>query len=209
MPINNKRLQISLLLVLAVVALWSAMKPHDYFTWCLEVFPIAIALPILVVSHEKLPLTSLIYCLICVHAIVLLVGGHYTYAEVPIGDWAKETFHLSRNHYDRFGHFMQGFVPAMIGRELLLRTSPLKSGKWLVVILLLSCLGISAIYELIEWITAVTTGDSADAFLGTQGDVWDTQEDMATALIGAATALITLSRYHDRQLAKAGFSKQT
>ncbi|MDE1153649.1 MAG: DUF2238 domain-containing protein [Micavibrio sp.] len=171
----------------------------------MEAFPIFAGLPLLIVSREKIPLTCLIYCLLTVHAMILLVGAHYTYAEVPLGNWAKDYFHFSRNHYDRLGHFMQGLVPALLARELLLRTSPLKAGKWLFAIIVLSCLGISALYELLEWQTAVLKGEAAEAFLGTQGDVWDTQEDMATALFGAIFGLLAFGGWHDRQLQKAKY----
>lgn len=183
-----------------LVFLWSAINPHDYFTWVLEVFPILIALPLLLVTHKKFPLTPLAYGLVTIHAIILMVGGHYTYALVPAGGWIENTFNLSRNPYDGLGHLAQGFAPAIIIRELLLRTSPLKSGKWLFAIVVFACLGISALYEILEWATAALTGDSADSFLGTQGDPWDTQKDMALAGIGAALALLGLRRLHDRQI---------
>lgn len=166
----------------------------------MEALPVLIGLPLLVVTREKMRLTHLIYFLLWTHAVVLLVGAHYTYAEVPPFNWLRDHFHLTRNHYDRIGHFMQGFVPAMVARELLLRTSPLKPGKWLFAIIVLSCLGISALYELIEWAAALVSEDGATAFLGTQGDAWDTQKDMAFAFIGAVAALLTLGRLHDRQL---------
>jgi len=201
---KSKQLKIFLLLMLLLVTAWSFINPHDRFTWWMEAFPIFIGLPLLIVSHETIRLSNLIYCLLLLHAIVLLVGAHYTYAEVPLGNWAKDYFHLSRNHYDRLGHFMQGMVPALLARELLLRTSPLKAGKWMIAIILLSCLGISALYELLEWQTAIWKGEGADAFLGTQGDVWDTQEDMATALIGAICGLLIFARWHNRQLRDAG-----
>lgn len=168
----------------------------------MEAAPVLVALPLLALTYRRFPLTDLLYICIAAHGIILLVGAHYTYAEVPLGDWMRNAFHLSRNHYDRLGHFAQGFVPALIARELLLRTSPLKSGKWLTAIILLSCLGISAAYEIIEWIGAETLGQSADAFLGTQGDIWDMQKDMALALLGAMVALLFLSRAHDRALAR-------
>jgi putative membrane protein len=189
-----------LLAITAFVFVWSVIHPHDYFTWALEVTPAIIALPILLLTHKKFPLTPLLYILITFHACILMVGGHYTYALAPVGDWIKTALSLDRNPYDRIGHFFQGFIPALIIRELLLRTSPLKSGKWLFAIIVFACLGIAASYELLEWMAAATTGDAADAFLGTQGDVWDTQKDMALADIGAVAALITLSNLHDKQL---------
>jgi len=200
MTLQGKHLKIGLLLILMLVTAWSFIDPEDRFTWWMEAFPILIGLPILIVSHEKFKLTNFIYCLLLLHAVILLIGAHYTYEKVPLGDWAKQFFGFSRNHYDRLGHFAQGFVPALLGRELLLRTSPLRQGKWLFAILLLSALGISALYELLEWQTAIWKGEGADAFLGTQGDPWDTQEDMATALFGALVALLGFSRLHDRFL---------
>jgi len=193
-------LLLNLSLVLAAVFFWSAIHPHDYFTWFLEVVPALVALPILIITYPRFPLTPLAYILIFLHICILLVGGHYTYAEVPLFNWIRDTFHLSRNHFDRVGHFAQGFVPAILARELLLRTSPLRPGKWLNTIVICICLAISAAYELFEWSVAEITGSAADAFLGTQGDVWDTQKDMLTALIGAIFALILLSRLHNRQL---------
>jgi len=189
-----------LLAALIVVFVWSAAGPHDYFTWFLEVFPVVIAVPILLVAYPRFRFTILAYMLILVHAVILMVGGHYTYAEMPLFNWIRDEFHLSRNHYDRLGHFAQGFVPAIIARELLLRKSPLGRGGWLTFIVLSISMAISACYELIEWGVAEATGTAATAFLGTQGDVWDTQWDMFMCLVGATTALALLSRAHDRQL---------
>ena len=159
-----------------------------------------LALPILAYTYRRFPLTDLTYVLIAVHAVILMVGGHYTYARVPLFDWIRDAFDLSRNHYDKVGHFAQGFVPAIIGREILLRKSPLQPGKWLAFIVVSICLAISAVYELIEWVVAELTASGAEDFLGTQGDVWDTQKDMAYCLAGVIIALILLSRFHDRQL---------
>ena len=184
---------------LALLA-WSGLRPHDYFTWFLETAPIFIGVPILVATRRRFPLTPLAYRLILVHATILMLGGHYTYAEVPLGDWVKDALGLARNHYDRLGHFAQGFVPAILAREILLRKTPLRSGRWLFFLVTCVCLAISACYELIEWWTAVATGEAATAFLGTQGDPWDTQWDMFIALIGAVTAQLLLARGHDRQL---------
>lgn len=167
-----------LLTILCVVFIWSAIAPLERLTWWLEIFPILIALPILFLSYKNLQFTHLVYILMLVHAIILLVGGHYTYAEVPLFNWLRDTFELSRNYYDRVGHLAQGFVPAIIAREILLKKSPLVSGRWLFFIVCCICLSISVIYEFIEWWTAVLEGGAADAFLGTQGDVWDTQWDM-------------------------------
>ncbi|MEZ0226811.1 MAG: DUF2238 domain-containing protein [Alphaproteobacteria bacterium] len=175
----------------------------------MEAFPVLLGLPLLIVSREKFPLTLLLYCLIWAHMNVLLVGAHYTYAQVPLFADLSEYFHLSRNHYDRLGHFMQGFVPAIIARELLLRRAGIRPGRWLAAIIILSCLGISAVYELLEWATAAATGEAAEAFLGTQGDIWDTQKDMLLALIGAVTALVTLTRLHDRALRTLGWRPPT
>jgi len=197
---SNGRLALGVLAAILVVFAWSGIGPRDRFTWCLEVFPAALAIPLLLLTHRRFPLTSMAYVLVFLHAVILLVGGHYTYAEVPLFDWIRDAFHLSRNHYDRLGHFAQGFVPAILAREILLRTSPLRPGKWLFVIVLSICLAISAMYELFEYGVAVATGSAADAFLGSQGDVWDTQNDMLQCLIGSAAALALLSRWHDRQV---------
>lgn len=185
-------------LVSLVVSRIGALEPG---TWVLEVFPIFIALPILVATARRFPLTPLAYRLIFVHALILMIGGHYTYAKVPFGFWMEHAAHLARNDYDRIGHFAQGFVPAMLAREILLRRSPLERGKWLAFLVVCVCMTVSVTYEFIEWGAAVAGGSSADAFLGTQGDVWDTQWDMFTALIGAMTSLLLLSRVQDRELA--------
>jgi putative membrane protein len=183
-----------------LVLLWSAINPHDRFTWWLEVAPALVALPILLLTYKRFRFTDLVCVLIALHACILMVGGKYTYAEVPAFNWLRDHYHLARNSYDGMGHFAQGFVPALVMRELLLRTSPLKQGKWLFAIIVFSCLGISALYEIFEWAVAIRTGTGADAFLGTQGDPWDTQKDMALAGIGAVTGLLLLSKLHDRDL---------
>jgi putative membrane protein len=183
------------------VLIWSAIEPKDYFIWMLEVLPAVIALGILAATCKAFPLTPLVYLLILLHCIILMVGGHYTYAEVPLFDWLKEPMGWTRNHYDKVGHFAQGFVPALIAREILLRRSPLQPGKWLFFIVACICLAISAFYEFVEWWVAVATGTAAEAFLATQGYVWDTQSDMLYALIGAIVAQLLLGRLHDRQLA--------
>jgi len=188
--------------LVALVFIWSCINPHDRFTWYLESFPVMIIVPLLFATYRRFPLTHLLYALIAIHCIILLIGGHYTYAKVPFFDFLKDTFHFSRNHYDRIGHIAQGFIPAIGIRELLLRTSPLKPGKWLVAILIFGCLGISACYELLEWIVAAFTGEAAEAFLGTQGDPWDTQKDMFCALVGTIVSLLTLSHWHNQFLAK-------
>jgi putative membrane protein len=192
-----------LLVIIAVVAaafVWSAVDPYDRFTWFLEVLPVIVGVIVLAATYRVFRWTDLVYGLIAVHAIILLVGGHYTYAEMPLFDWLRDTFHLSRNYYDRVGHFTQGFVPAIMTRELLLRTSPLHAGRWLVALVVAACLAMSAFYEFIEWWVALATGEAASAFLGTQGDVWDTQWDMFLAFIGAILALMTLSGVHNRGL---------
>lgn len=190
-----------LALVLAVLA-WSGVGPKDRGTWLMEVAPVLLALPVLVATRRRFPLTPLLYALAALHAAVLCLGGHYTYAEVPAGFWVRDALGLARNHYDRVGHFMQGFVPALAARELLLRTSPLRPGRWLAALVICVALAISATYELLEWLAAVLLGQGADAFLGTQGDPWDTQWDMFLALLGATAALALLSRAHDRALAR-------
>ena len=192
---------ISLALVVAVVLIVSGINPYDRTTWWLEIFPILIAAPILVLTARRFPLTTLTYTLLAIHACILIVGGHYTYARVPLGFWMQNLLGLARNDYDRLGHFAQGFIPAILIREILLRTSPLRPGRWLFVIVTAMCLAFSACYEFFEWGAAVAGGHAADAFLGTQGDVWDTQWDMFTALIGAIVAQLTLNRVHDRSLA--------
>ncbi len=186
----------------AVALIVSAVDPYDRITWWLEVAPVWIAAPVLAVTAKRFPLTPLVYRLIAMHALILILGGHYTYARVPLGFWIQDWFELSRNHYDRIGHFAQGFVPAMVAREILLRRSPLVPGAWLAFIVCCMCLAISACYEFIEWWSALIGGSAATDFLGTQGDVWDTQWDMFLALLGSIAAQILLSRPHDRQLAR-------
>jgi putative membrane protein len=185
--------------VLMLLAI-SAIRPHDYFTWLLEVAPVLFGVPLLIFTYGRFRLTTLLYILLSFHALILIVGGHYTYAEVPLFNWLRDTFGLSRNHYDRVGHFAQGFVPAILAREILIRRTALKPGKWLTFLSAAICLAFSAFYELVEWWTALATGEAATAFLGTQGDQWDTQWDMFLALIGACISLILLSRVHDRAL---------
>ncbi|HSZ72466.1 MAG TPA: DUF2238 domain-containing protein [Cytophagaceae bacterium] len=191
---------IGLLLIFVTVLAWSGIAPHDYFTWLLEVFPALIGCTVLVSIYPKFKLTNLTYTLILIHAIVLMVGGHYTYAEVPLFDWIKETFHQTRNNYDKVGHFAQGFVPAIITRELFIRKTIVSSKGWLNVIVIGLCMAISVSYEFLEWGVAEATGESAEAFLGTQGYAWDTQSDMLYATIGAISALILLGKYHNKQI---------
>jgi putative membrane protein len=192
---------IVLLLAGALALIVSGIGPAERLTWWLEVFPIFIAVPVLLATRRRFPLTRLLYWLILVHAMILMLGGHYTYAKVPLGFWMEDWFGFARNHYDRIGHFAQGFVPALVAREILLRRSPLTRGKWLFFIVTSICLAVSACYEFVEWAAALAGGSSADAFLGTQGDVWDTQWDMFMALIGALTAQIVFARVQDRQIA--------
>jgi len=199
-PTDNLRLPLVLLVVVACALAWSGIGPHDRLTWLLEVVPVLIAVPLLVWTARSFPLTPLVYVLVAVHSLILMYGGHYTYALTPLGDWMREAFGFGRNHYDRIGHLMQGFGPAIVARELLLRTSPLRPGKWLFALITLSVLGVSACYEFTEWWAALAGGDAAGAFLGTQGDVWDTQWDMFLAGCGAVAAQLLLARMHDRQL---------
>jgi putative membrane protein len=201
-PVSHNRLPVVLLLLVAVALAISAVHVTDRITWWLEVAPIFLVVPVLIYTARRFPLTNLLYVLIAIHAVILMVGGHYTYAQVPFGFWLQDVLDLSRNPYDRIGHFAQGFVPAIAAREVLLRQTPLRRGGWLFFIVASICLAISACYEFIEWFTAVVGGGTAEAFLGTQGDVWDTQWDMLTALIGAITAQLTLSRVHDHALAR-------
>jgi putative membrane protein len=207
MPPRSSRYEMVLLLSLVVLLLLSGIHPHDRFTWVLEVFPILIGVPVLVWIYPRFRLTRLVYTLLWLHAIILLVGGHYTYAEVPLGFWIRDLFGFSRNHYDRIGHFLQGFVPAILVREVLRRKTPLPPGGWLFFLTTSVCLAISATYEFVEWWTALFSGSAAMAFLGTQGDVWDTQWDMFLALIGALTAQVLLTRLHERQLERLSESR--
>jgi putative membrane protein len=197
-----RRRHLLLLGSLAIFVVWSWIEPKDRLTWWLEAVPALIAAGVMVWTYNRFRLTDLLYGLAWVHAIILLVGAHYTYAEVPLFDQLQEAFDLSRNHYDRVGHFAQGFVPAIAARELLLRTSPLQRGKWLAALIVLSCLGISAFYELIEFAAGSASSEASEAFLGTQGDNWDTQKDMLLAMIGAISGLVLCARFHDRQLDK-------
>lgn len=184
--------------IVALVA--SGLAPTDRLTWIMEVIWVLVALPLLAVTWRRFPLTRLLYVLIVLHMLVLIVGGHYTYAKVPPGFWVQDLFGFARNHYDRLGHFVQGFVPAILARELLLRLTPLRRGGWLFYLVLSVCLAFSALFEMIEWWAALIFGGAADAFLATQGDPWDTQWDMFLALVGAGSALLLLGRWHDRQL---------
>jgi putative membrane protein len=192
---------VGLLLAWVVLAAISAVRPlHGYVIWLLEVAPVFIALAILAPTHRRFRFTPLVYRLMFFHACVLTLGAHYSYADVPLGEWVKDTFHLARNPYDRLGHLTQGFVPAIVAREVLVRTSPLSPGKWLFFLVTCVCLAFSAVYELIEWWVSLLSGDPGNAFLGTQGDIWDTQWDMFLCLCGAIISQTLFSRLHDRQL---------
>jgi len=202
---SSKILKIVAALTIAVF-IWSGIKPHDYFTWFLEVVPAIIAFAILGLTYKKFRFSNFIYILICFHAMILMIGGHYTYAEVPLFNWLRDTFDLGRNYYDRFGHLTQGFVPALIANEIIIRKNLINGKAWRIFFIIFTILGFSACYEFFEWGMAISTGDSATAFLGTQGDVWDTQWDMFMCLIGSIIALATLSRFHGKQLGKEDFS---
>lgn len=194
------RLRAILLVLFVAIFAWSMIGPHDWFTWCLEVFPAVIGLALLLATRNRFPLTPLLYVLLFLHAVILVVGGHYTYALVPLGFWMEKAFGFARNHYDRIGHFAQGFVPAIVAREILIRRNVVRGRGWLFSIVVAFCLAISAAYELLEWSVSVMSGSAGDSFLGTQGDIWDTQKDMTLALIGAIVAQIVLGRVHDHQL---------
>ncbi|GAA0077658.1 DUF2238 domain-containing protein [Clostridium sp. CTA-5] len=198
--INDKKFHLLLLISLIYILIWSAINPKDLFTWFLEVFPALIGISLLTYLYPKYRLSNLAYILIWVHAIILIIGGHYTYAEMPAFNFIRDTFGLSRNYYDRLGHFAQGFIPAIIVREILIKNKVINKNKYLFFIVICICLAISASYELLEFLVAKLTGDTAEAFLGTQGDIWDTQWDMLMALIGSITSLSLLSTYHDKKL---------
>lgn len=191
-----------LLIIVGAVFIWSAIAPHDWFIWLLEVLPVLLVIPVLFATYAKFPLSNLVYGLIALHAIILLVGGHYTYAEMPLFNWLRDYYGWDRNYYDRLGHVAQGFVPAIVAREILLRHQILPRGRWLFFIVVCICLAISAFYEFLEWWVALASGSDAVAFLATQGDIWDTQWDMFLAFCGAIAAQLCLSNWHDRQLAR-------
>ncbi len=193
------------IVIFLVVLVWSGIGPKDTMTWYLEVFPAVLGAVVLWFTRERFPLTSLVYTLILIHCVILMVGGHYTYAEVPLGEWFRDVFDGTRNNYDKLGHFVQGFIPVMIARELMIRLHVFNSVRWRDFYLVCFCLAFSAFYELIEWWVALMSDEAADAFLGTQGYVWDTQSDMGWALFGAVAGLLLLSRLHDKQLSERGF----
>lgn len=187
------------------VLIWSGINPHDYPTWWLEVLPALIGLAVIMYTRETFPLTPLVYVLILIHAVILMVGGHYTYAEVPLFDWIGEMFNHTRNNYDKLGHFVQGFIPAIITREIVIRKNVFNSVNWRNFFIICFCLGFSAFYELIEWWVALLSEEAAESFLGTQGYIWDTQSDMGWAFFGAILALVLLGRLHDQQLKSCGY----
>ena len=190
------------LVIFFSVLLWSAINPKDYLTWLLETAPAMAAFIVMMATRQRFPLTGLAYGLILVLSLILMIGGHYTYAEVPLFEWLKEAFHQDRNNFDKAAHFAQGFVPAIIAREIIIRNDVLKNIHWLNFFVVCICLAISAFYELIEWWVALVSKEAAESFLGTQGYVWDTQSDMALALLGAMVALVTLKQVHDRQISE-------
>jgi putative membrane protein len=201
---NHRTQHIALLLMGVAVLAWSAWKPKDYFIWFLECAPAIAYAAIAIALYRRFRFTDLVYWLVLIHSIILMVGGHYTYAEMPLFSWLRDEFGLARNYYDRLGHVAQGFVPAMIAREVLLRLNVVNGKGWLFFVVVCFCLALSAFYEFIEWWVAVGTGEAATAFLATQGDVWDTQWDMFLALLGAIAAQLALNRWHDSQLREAG-----
>ena len=196
----------TLLLVVLLASALSGIGPADRLTWVLEITPVFIGLPLVLITRGRFPLTPLLYRLLVLHALILILGAHYTYAKTPPGFWVQDLFGFERNHYDRLGHLAQGFIPAVLAREILIRCSPLRSGGWLFFIVVCICLAFSAFYELMEWWAAVAGGAAANEFLGTQGDPWDTQWDMFLALIGAMASLLLLRRLHDRQLERMGIA---
>lgn len=198
------RLPLTLLVIVTVALVLSGIRPNDRLTWLLEVFPVLLAAPILIATAKRFPLTPLLYVLLAIHGLILILGGRYTYAQVPLGFWLQDLFDFARNPYDRIGHLAQGFIPAILAREILLRNHVIDAVKrgWLFYFVVSICLGFSAFYELIEWWAAILGGGTAEAFLGTQGDVWDTQWDMFLALVGAIVAQLLLGRTHDRQIAR-------
>jgi putative membrane protein len=191
---------LSLLAGVAAVLAWSGVAPTDRLTWFMEVIWVLAAIPLLLATRRRFPITRLLAWVLAIHAVILIYGGKYTYAETPLGDWFAATFDLARNHYDRLGHFAQGFIPAILARELLLRCTPLRRGGWLFYLVCAACLSFSAFFEFIEWWVALVMGGDADAYLATQGDIWDTHWDMFLALIGAILAQLAFARVHDRQL---------
>lgn len=202
MPLFNKQqiLRTLWLIIFFGTLTWSAIQPHDYPTWWMEVMPALVGLIVLWATKKSFPLTPLLYTLILIHALILMIGGHYTYAEVPFFNYLRDSWEMGRNNYDKIGHLAQGFVPAMIAREIFIRKKLINSKAWENTLIVSCCLALSALYEIIEWLVALAIGESADAFLGTQGYIWDTQSDMALAMLGAIIALLSLSHVHNKAL---------
>ncbi|MFW2488231.1 DUF2238 domain-containing protein [Clostridium chromiireducens] len=203
---KGKKVHLMLLISIIIILIISGINPYDRFTWFLEVFPAIIGITALVLTYNKFMFTNLVYILVWFHAVILIVGGHYTYAEMPLFNWIKDTFELSRNYYDRLGHFAQGFIPAIVIREILMKNKIVKNNAWVNFITISICLAISASYEIVEFAVARITGESATAFLGTQGDVWDTQWDMVLALLGSIFSVLTLGKYHGNLLDNKDFN---
>ena len=202
---SSERYRIILLIVVLVFLTWSGIEPQDTrLTWVLETVPVMMALPLLLLTYKRFPLSSLTYTLIAIHALILILGGHYSYAKVPLGFWMEDWFGWSRNNYDKIGHFMQGFGPAIYTREIIARTSPLRRGKWLAFLSVAVPLAFSAVYEIIEWLASLSKPTDTEAFLGTQGYIWDTQTDMFLCLIGSIAALLLLTKLHNRYLKQLG-----
>ena len=202
---SSKKYPMVLLIIVLVFWVWSGIRPHDTrLTWVLETLPFMIALPVMLLTYRRFPLTGLTYTLIAIHAMILMLGGHYSYAKVPLGFWMEDWFGWTRNNYDKIGHIMQGFGPAIYVREIVVRTSLLKPGKWLGVISVAVPLAFSALYEIIEWLASLSNPADTEAFLGTQGYIWDTQTDMFWCLIGSVVALILLTRLHNKHLSGIG-----
>ena len=202
---SSSKYPLVLLLIVFAFWVWSGISPQDtYLTWILETFPFFIALPVMLLTYRRFPLTGLTYTLIAIHAMILILGGHYSYAKVPLGFWMEDWFGWTRNNYDKIGHFMQGFGPAIYVREIVTRTSPLKPGKWLSFISIAVPLAFSALYEIIEWLASLSNPSDTEAFLGTQGYIWDTQTDMFLCLIGSVVALVLLTRLHNKYLSRIG-----
>ncbi|MEJ2155257.1 MAG: DUF2238 domain-containing protein [Desulfobacteraceae bacterium] len=198
-----RRYPVALLLIVSVFCVWSGISPQDTrLTWILETFPFFIALPVMLFTYQRFPLTNLTYTLIAIHAVILMLGAHYSYAKVPLGFWMADWFGWTRNNYDKIGHFMQGFGPAIYVREIIIRTSPLKPGKWVGFFSVAVPLAFSALYEIIEWLASLSNPADTEAFLGTQGYIWDTQTDMFLCLIGSVVALALLSRLHNKYLSE-------
>jgi len=202
---SSNKYPVILLIVVSAFWVWSGINPHDTrLTWVLETFPFMIALPVMLLTYRRFPLSNLTYTIIAIHSMILMLGGHYSYAKVPLGFWMEDWFGWTRNNYDKIGHFIQGFGPAIYTREILLRTSPLGRGKWLGFISIAVPLAFSALYEIIEWLASLSNPTDTEAFLGTQGYIWDTQSDMFWCLIGSIAALILLTRLHNKYLLKIG-----